>query len=415
MKILIYGLNFAPEPIGVGRYTGEMAAMLSAAGHDVRVVTSLPYYPEWKVSAAYVPWRYATETWQGIKVFRAPLWVPFFPSGRKRVLHLLSFAVSSLPLLVRQWFWRPDLVWVAAPTLVSTPGALVTAAVCGAKSWIHIQDFEVDIAFGMSIISGKTSHRFITACERWLFNRFSRVSTISKPMLARALHKGVAPSKTVLVPNWVDLKGVAPSTVASPYRAELGIPADATVALYSGSMGVKQAVDWLAAVALRMAAVPGLFFVFCGDGPQRALVEATCGHLPSVRMLPLQPAERLGALLGMADIHLLPQQAGASAMVMPSKLTGMLASGRPVAAMAESGTELAEVVGSCGIVTPPGELQAYAEAIQTLHEQPRLRAELGRVGRDHARHNLAADAVLGRLEAEMQWLADGAEGVRRFR
>jgi colanic acid biosynthesis glycosyl transferase WcaI len=102
MKILVYGLNFAPEPVGVGRYTGEMAARLQAAGHEVRVVTALPYYPEWKVAPQYSGYGYAFEQWQGMPVARAPLWVPFRPGGRKRVLHLLTFAVTTLPLMVRR-------------------------------------------------------------------------------------------------------------------------------------------------------------------------------------------------------------------------------------------------------------------------------------------------------------------------
>jgi colanic acid biosynthesis glycosyl transferase WcaI len=408
MKILIYGINFAPEPIGVGRYTGEMAEMLSSEGHEVRVVTALPYYPEWKVSPGYSKWVYVAESWSGIKVWRAPLWVPFFPGGRKRMLHLLSFAVTSIPLLVRNLFWRPDMVWMAAPSLMCAPAALATARLCGAKSWLHVQDFEVDIAFGMGIISGGFSQRVAFGCERWLLRRFSRISTISKGMVYRALAKGVDKDKVLLVPNWADVRSIVPLRTQSPYRAELNIPANATVALYSGSMGVKQGVDWLAEIAARLAAEPGLYFVFCGDGPLREAAHATCGHLPNVRFLPLQPAERLSDLLGMADIHLLPQRADAGDLVMPSKLTGMLASGRPVAAMAEPGSELSDVVGTCGVDSAPGDLDAFAEGIRHLAAQPALRAELGRNAREFANDHLSSHAVLARLEAQMRALNGSA-------
>lgn len=404
MKILVYGINFAPEPIGVGRYTGEMVALLSAGGHDVRVVTALPYYPEWKVAPGYVRRAYATESWWGVKVWRAPLWVPLFPGGRKRMLHLLSFAVTSVPLLVRNLFWRPDIVWMAAPTLMCAPAALVTARLCGAKSWLHVQDFEVDIAFGMGIISGGYWQRLGFACERLLLRRFSRVSTISKGMLARAQSKGLDKGKLSLIPNWADLRNIVPLNGPSPYRAELNIPEDATVALYSGSMGLKQGVDWLAEVALRMSADPGLHFVFCGDGPLRAMAQDACGHLPNVHFLPLQSSERLGDLLGLADVHLLPQRADASALVMPSKLTGMLASGRPVAAMGEPGTELADVVSTCGMVTKPGDLDAYVDGLRALISQPGLRVTLGHLARQYADDHLSSHAVLGHLETELRKL-----------
>ena len=406
MKILVYGLNFAPEPVGVGRYTGDMAARLQAAGHEVRVVTALPYYPEWKVAPQYSGYAYAFEAWQGMPVARAPLWVPFRPGGRKRVLHLLTFAVTSLPLMVRAIFWRPDVVWLAAPAFVCAPAALVAAKLTGAKSWIHIQDFEIDIAFGMGLISGSGWKRFILSCESWLLRRFDHVSTISKAMVARTLTKGVDPARVSYVPNWADVDAVAPLRGPSPYRAELNIPPAAVVALYSGSMGVKQGVDWVAEAALALQDNPNVYVVLCGDGALQAQAQALCSHLPNVRFLPFQPMERLGDLLGLADVHLLPQRADAAEMVMPSKLTGMLASGRPVVGMAAAGTELAEVVQSCGVVVQHGDVPAFTQAIRHLAELPQLRAELGRVARAYADQNLAASAVLGRLEADMQALGD---------
>ena len=412
MKVLVYGINFAPEPVGVGRYTGEMAAALQKAGHQVRVITALPYYPAWKVSADYSPHRYAFDSWQGIPVARAPLWVPFRPGGRKRVLHLLSFAITSLPLLVRQLFWRPDVVWMAAPAFVCAPAALVAARLTGAKAWMHVQDFEVDIAFGMGLISGSWWKKLVFGCESWLMRRFDHVSTISKAMVARARAKGIAEDRLSLVPNWADVDAVAPLRGASPYRAELGIPNDAVVALYSGTMGVKQGVDWVAEAAVALKDHPGLYFVLCGEGALKAQAQEMCEQLPNVRFMPLQPLDKLGALLGLADVHLLPQRADAAEMVMPSKLTGMLASGRPVVGMASPGTELAEVVNGCGVVVAHGDVAAFADGIRYLAELPGLRAELGRQARAYADSHLAATTVLAHLERQMVELAETPAPVR---
>ena len=111
MKILLYGINFAPELTGIGKYTGEMAAWLAAQGHAVRVVTAPPYYPAWAVSAGHSGKRWVFEEWRGVRVWRCPLWVPPQPGGLKRLLHLASFALSSLPVMLRQVFWRADVVW----------------------------------------------------------------------------------------------------------------------------------------------------------------------------------------------------------------------------------------------------------------------------------------------------------------
>ena len=113
MRILIYGINFSPELTGIGKYTGEMAAWLAARGHEVRVVTAPPYYPDWQVWAGFSAWQYqlADETGGRLRVVRCPLWVPARPSGLTRLLHLASFALSSLPVLLWQWRWRPEVVF----------------------------------------------------------------------------------------------------------------------------------------------------------------------------------------------------------------------------------------------------------------------------------------------------------------
>src|SRR6266702_2367601 len=149
MRILICGINFAPEPVGIGKYTGEMVAWLGRRGHEVRVVTGPPHNPWWSVPSEFSAWRYSREqglsgdfrgqSWPGapsspgIEVFRCPLWVPKNPNGLRRLLHLASFGLSSLPTTLWQRVWRPDLVFVVEPTLFCSLQALLLAAWSGAK------------------------------------------------------------------------------------------------------------------------------------------------------------------------------------------------------------------------------------------------------------------------------------------
>ena len=338
------------------------------------------------------------------------------------MLHLLSFAATSAPALLRHWLWRPDVVWMPAPAFACAPATLAFARSCGAKAWIHVQDFEVDIAFETGLLKGEGPKRWVKGLERFILKRFDRVSTISSAMMARAKgDKGIAEERLFSLPNWVDVNVITPFTGASPYREELGIPDDAVVALYSGSMGPKHGVELLAEAAQRLREDgERLYFVFCGEGAGKSKLEAMCSEMPNVRLLPLQPMERLSDLLGMADIHLLPQRPSAGDLVMPSKLTGMLSSGRPVVATALPNTELDHVVRTCGIVVPPGDAEALAGAVQRLLNDPEWRAQLGRMARRYAEKHLAADAVLDRFEKELRVLvgkealgaALGAEPVK---
>lgn len=414
MKLLLYGINFAPELTGIGKYTGEMAQWLAQAGHEVRVITAPPYYPQWKVGAGHSARRYRSETWQGVRVLRTPLWVPQRPGGLQRLLHLASFALASLPALLAQWRWKPDLVWVVEPPLMCAPAALAFASLRGARSWLHVQDYEVDAAFDLGLLQGHALRRAVQGAERWLMRRFDRVSTISGRMVERAVDKGVPPEQVVHGPNWVDVGGIAPLTEPSPFRAELGLAPDAVVALYSGNMGNKQGLEVLAEAAHLLQHEPRIQFVLGGNGAGRADLQARCAGLPNVRFLDLQPLERLNPWLGLADVHLLPQRADAADLVMPSKLTGMLASGRAVLATALPGTELCRVVqhdAACGLVVPPEQPAALADALRTLAADPARRAALGANGRRYAEASLSRDAILRRLEAQMLALCQRGEAL----
>lgn len=426
MKVLLYGLNYSPEVIGIGKYTGEMAQQLAAMGFDVRVVTAPPYYPSWKVPEGYSASRYVTEQDGQVKVWRCPLWVPKRVSGLTRIVHHFSFALASLPVMLRQLFWRPDVVWVVAPSFMGTPAALVVARLARAKAWLHIQDFELDAAFSLGILKNQTLKNWALRLERWVMRRFDRVSTISLNMRQMLLQKGVKEQATEMLPNWVDIAHIGldkshPSVLQ--LRQQFNIDPAAVVCLYSGNMGAKQGLEILAEVAALCAqsvepVAASLVFVFCGNGAGRAQLEQACQGQSQVRFLDLQPLETLPSLLAMADIHLLPQRADAADLVMPSKLTGMLASGRPVVATAHQGTELARVVNAelaaepgqpFGCVVPPEQGSAMANAVLTLAADPGMCQSMGLAARAFAEAHLDKGAVLARFAAHLNQLVHGAE------
>ena len=123
MKILLYGLNYSPEQVGIGKYSGQWACWLAERGYRVRVVTAPPYFPQWRVNSQYRN-SYTEVELQGVRVSRCPLWIPRRPTGITRLLHLASFALSSLGPLLGLRRWRPDVVITVAPAFFCAPGAL---------------------------------------------------------------------------------------------------------------------------------------------------------------------------------------------------------------------------------------------------------------------------------------------------
>jgi len=397
-RIVVVGINYAPENVGTGKYTSEMGAWLAGRGHGVRVITAPPYYPAWQVWPGYRSALFKRERIDGVEVIRCPLWVPKKPSGLKRLLHLGSFAVSSALALSASLVWRPTHVISIAPTLASAPMAWLLARLAGARCQLHIQDFELDAALDMGIVDAGRLKRLAMACERFLLRRFDRVSTISEKMVERLAAKGVDESKRFLFPNWADIDAIQPLDRPSTYRSELSIPAGAVVALYSGNMGLKQGLELLGDTAKRLRDKPDLYFVFGGQGPGREALEVQCGSLPNVRFLDLQPTERLNEWLGLADIHLLPQRADVADLVMPSKLTGMLASGRPILATALPGTGVALAIRDSGRTVAPGDPDAFMQALRSLAEDADMRRSLGQAARQQALSTLARANILQRFE-----------------
>lgn len=400
LRILVHGINYAPELTGIGKYTGELCEWLAQRGHAVRVITAPPYYPEWRVQPGYTGRFYRRERRNGVLVQRCPLWVPRRLTGMRRMAHLASFMASSAPLVAAACLWRPDVVLAVEPTLLCAPQAWLAARLARATAWLHIQDFEFDAALSLGLLPRKLE-RPVCAMERRLMRAFDRVSTISEKMVDRLAAKGVDEARSVLFPNWVDCTEIHPLTGPSRMRADLGIPASVCVALYSGNMGEKQGLEIIVEAARRLARERDLLFLLCGEGAARERLQASATGLPNVRWLPLQPVARLNALLNVADIHLLPQRADAADLVMPSKLTGMLASGRPVLATAHADTGLARVVNECGVVTPPGDAGALAGAIRELQRHGIARRALGGAARRYAEQHLHKDAVLARFEREL--------------
>lgn len=406
MRILLFSNLYSPEPSGVGPYSAGLAASLAEAGHEVSVICANPSYPHWKLYDGYRAWRGSRAVEDGVDVHRCPVYVPGRVGGLTRLLHYASFAVSALvPALRLARRLSPDVVIHVTPTLIAAPVALLAARVAGATSWLHVQDFEVEagIATGQMTSAGVAA-RLGLWFERSCTRGFDQTSSISPEMCRKLVEKGRDPSTVYELRNWAEIDSVRPLD-HSEYRRRWSISTP-HVALYSGSIARKQGIEIVIEAARRLRHRKDITFILCGNGPERKRLEEEAADLENFQFHDLQPLERLGELLGLATVHLLPQKAEAADLVLPSKLTNMLASGRPVVATAAPGTGLAREVEGCGIITPPEDEEAFARAIEALIDNPRAHREYSRAARTRAEERWDRSAIIGDFEARLRQVTE---------
>ena len=205
LRLLIHGINYAPEFIGIGRYTGELGAWLRSRGHAVTVLAAPPYYPEWRVPAAYRRPVWRREWLDGVEVLRAPLYAPARVTGKSRVLHELSFGAGCLPWWPTLWTRSWDAVLAVCPLLQSGLMPALLARNQNVPFILHVQDLQLDAARELAIIRQPLLLALLERLERFLFTRAQAVTTISRAMAARIQDKGVPPERVHFLPNWADL------------------------------------------------------------------------------------------------------------------------------------------------------------------------------------------------------------------
>jgi colanic acid biosynthesis glycosyl transferase WcaI len=406
MRFLIYGINFSPELTGIGKYTGEMAQWLARRGHTVTAVTALPYYPQWKIQKGYPKFFYRRETIAGVRVIRCPLWVPMKLTALQRILHLVSFSLTSFWLV----FWkalreRPDVMITIEPSFLCAPVLWLAAKLSRSKTWLHVQDFELDAAFELHLLRGSLFRRVVMAVERFFMGRFDKVSSISERMVQQLSQKEVKPERQFLFPNWVDTEAIYPHERCNGLRRSLGLSGEHTVVLYAGNMGRKQGLEIIIEAAHALKDRSDIRFVMCGDGSVRPELEKLAERRDNIYWLPLQPLERLNELLSMADIHLLTQRSQLGICWMPSKLTAMMANGRPVVATADPDSPVAHVVKECGEVVSPGNRDQFVQAIVNLTADIPRRQALGEAARRYAVSHWHKENVLTAFEKALVELA----------
>lgn len=384
MRVVVWGINYAPEFTGIAPHTVALCEYLRARGDDVEMVTTFSYYPAWQKLPEDRGVAFRTDVINGVKVRRCWHYVPARVSALKRILHEGSFvATSSLRALALA---RPDVFVVVSPPLLLGAAAWIVGALKSAPFVFHVQDMQPDAAVGLGMLRAGWFTRALYALEALAYRKARRVSGITQGMLQTFQRKGVPPSKLVYFPNAIELGGEQTGVARGEFRRANGFGDDEFIAVYAGNLGVKQGLDVLIQAA-RLVKNKRVRIVICGDGAQRdALIEMIREFgLPNVSMLPLQRGADYWRLLTDADLCLITQQAGTGNSFFPSKLLGLLACSKPVVTVASPQSELAlsVVEGGFGVNIEPGQPARLAELFDELAASPDRLRQFGSAGREY--------------------------------
>jgi colanic acid biosynthesis glycosyl transferase WcaI len=377
MRILLVNQYYPPDTSATANIARAVVETL-AERHQVTVLAGRPSYDPTEYHPFYL---LRTETTGKVRVRRVGSTA--FPRHRmtRRVSNYLSYLSLAVPAGLTT---GADLVMsMTDPPIAGLLGAGIARS-RGLPFVYNIRDMYPDMAVGGEIVGkGRLIDRW-ERMHRWALRQASRVIVLGDDMRERVAAKGIDPGRIVVVRDG--------AVLAEPVAPD-GHPASAAiregyrfVALHAGNLGFYGA--WKTLVdAARPLQDEGVGLVFVGGGAQRGRVAEFAAGMPGVRLLPFRPSAEIPYVLAAADVHIITVRRGLEGVVVPSKLYGILAAGRPVLAVAPKESDVARIVtaAGCGLVADPDDPASVVTAIRELKANPEKLREMGRKAREKAR------------------------------
>ena len=383
MRVVVWGINYAPEVVGIAPHNVALCEFLQQEGHAVEMVTTFAYYPEWRKAQEDRGKLYRTDHLQGVPVHRCWHFVPERVTALKRIVHEATFALTSTLRILQ--LEKPDVYVVVSPPLILGTTAWFVSRLKRAPFVFHVKDLQPDAAVGLGMLRESWFTRVLYWLEALAYRKAARVCSLSEEVIDAFRRKGVPEEKLILYPDSVVVPEESELPAPGQFRRTHHFAADDFLAVYSGNLGVKQGLGILLETAELLRPHGHIRIVICGDGAAREALEIGVRErkLENVSMLPLQSSAAYAELLVDADVCLITQQARAGNAFFPSKLLMTMAHLCPVVTVADEESALAWAVQSAGVGVnvAPDHPRELAEALSSLaQDRPRLRA-WGRAGR----------------------------------
>lgn len=398
-KIVIIGINYYPEDSAIGLYTTQKAEYLVSKGFDVTVITGFPYYPQWEIRDDYKSKPYLLkESINGVKVLRSKQYVPSNPTFLKRIIHLISFTFGNFINLFK--LEKPDIVISIIPFTTSALLGWFLKKRYKSKHWVHIQDFEFDAAIDSGLLSGNKKN--IISALQWIekkvLSKADIVSTISYGMINKLKEKNIINS--YYLTNWVD---VSLFDIALKQNHTY-LRSDKFKILYSGNIGAKQDWGFFFDFIESVKDISGIEVIVVGEGAEKEKVVNKLQDYSFVTHYDLVPFADLPVLLLSADLHILFQKSDVIDTVMPSKLLGMMASGKPSIVTGNMSSEVATIYKDSkgGYYFDGNSIDEVKECLMSLKNDKTLCDKLGFNAKTYINAKFAQKKVLDKFLVELK-------------
>ncbi|MFP5351563.1 MAG: glycosyltransferase family 4 protein [Actinomycetota bacterium] len=404
MKLVVVTPHFAPDVAPTGTVWTRIVEELAKRGHEVEVVTSLPWYRTHAVEDDFagklvrhedVPWGRITRLHP-------------FPAPDKRALFHRAAAFAGFSVMGAAIGSRGEpvdgVIAVSPPLTLGLTGLSIARARKGPLVF-NIQDVYPDIAVELGVFDEGPLISATRRLERFCYDHADAVTVLSEDLQDNVRAKTKDPSKVRVIPNFVDVDAIAPADKNNSYRREFGLEGK-TVVMYAGNVGLSQSLDIVLEAAGALAYEPDLVFVINGQGAARDELVRKASGMSNVVFVDMQPIERLPEVLSSADMHLVPLKRGLARSSVPSKTYSIMAAGRPVIASVDAGSEVARLVerSEGGIAVPPEDAEALTKAIRRLLDAPEEQERMGASGRSFVEGWASPAAVAGSYEALIEEL-----------
>lgn len=405
MHVMIVSPYYWPESVGPATWLHQLSVDLVEKGHRVTVLTAFPHYPAGHIFSEYRGRLCMRERVDGIDIIRSYMYATpskaFWP-------RIVSFSSACLSLPIGAMFAaRPDVIYCIIQPLPLGWIIELLSMLRGIPVAVSVQDIHPQAAVSAGYLKNRLAIRAFEKMERSIYRHAAVVVVITETFRRDLIAKGVPPGKVHVIPNWADVEEIQPAPKANDFRRSLGVDGNLLV-MYSGGMGHNTCLDTVVEAA-SLLTEESCRFVLIGDGVHKQSLAQKAAHysLSNLSFLPFVQASDYPLALAASDVQLVALSPAATHTSLPSKTLKIMASGRPLLALARADSDLSQLIenAKCGVAVDPTDAQGLANAIRCLARSREQLETMGKNARQFCLNHFERRRCTLQVEELLRWSA----------